>query len=212
MHVTRGLLAILMALLIGAQSSFAQAPAPSAVVESYERARAQGDVDAALATFADGAVVTVQGRDAQSFTGRDQVRVFLQTLGLEFQTIMKSAPHVEGTVVSWTEREQAPRQSVDAQVQAVVSAGQITSLRYVQGEPFGGFTRPAPPAPPAAAPGPRELPSAAWPAALALVCLTLLVLVFGRPRGQASRSELDGRLLSSMQRARQCDDAESKAA
>jgi hypothetical protein len=211
MRLICGVVVASVALLISVQSTFAQPNDPRAVVDTYQRARAEGNVDAALALFADDAVVTVQGRESQSsFTGKDQVKVFLLTLGLDYQTIMQSVPRVENEAVLWTERDQGSRQSVDAQVQAIVQSARISSLRYMQGEPFGVPPKRAavPQAPP---PPPREIPSAAWAAGLAALGLLLLIVVFHRPRRQVP-SRLDGQLLSSMQRARSPREDKRKAA
>jgi hypothetical protein len=183
-----------------------QSTDPATVMETYERARAAGDVDAALAQFADDAVVTVQGRAAKSYSGKDQVRAYLETVGVRFKLIMRSSPLVQGVTVSWIERDEFPTMSIDATVLAIIRSGSISSLIYRNGDPFGfqpgGASAAAATAPPRA----RELPSYAWPAALALLGMALISVIFGRPR-RRTPSRLDGRLLVALQ-----DHREHKAA
>ena len=185
----------------GPASVSAQAPPdPKQVVDAYERARAAGNLDAALAQFADDAVITVQGRSSKSYAGRDQVRSYLDTVGVRFKTVMRSTPLVQGVTVTWTERDEFPTMALDATVIAIVRSGVISSLIYRDSDPFGfvpdaaGASAPAPP---------RELPSYAWPAALVLLGTALMTAVFGRPRRRASRSRLNGHLLLALQGRRQ---------
>jgi hypothetical protein len=198
------LLGVITLFGVAVGSALAQTPAddPQAVAEAFELARGASDVDAALGQFADNAVVTVQGPTTRAYTGKDQVRMYLQTFGVRFQTVMRSTPHVQGNSVSWTERDEFPSQVVDSTVIVIVNAGRISSLIYRNGPPFGSpQAATASAAKDAPAPG-QELPSLAWPAALAVVGLGLLAVVFGRPRRKASRSRLDGRLLLALQRPR----------
>jgi hypothetical protein len=186
---------------LGAAPALAQALVdPNQVVEGFEIARGAGDLDAAMAQLADDAVVTVQGRTTRAYAGRSQVRMYMETFGVRFQTIMRSKPLVEGNRVTWTERDEyASGQAVDSTVIAIVTGNRISSLIYRNSDPFGG--------PPTASKAgataqARELPSVTWPAALALLGFGVLALVFGRPRRRASQSQLDGRLLFALQRQR----------
>jgi hypothetical protein len=201
------LIATLVAVIVGTgQAASAQPVDPAAIVDTFERARIERNVDAAQAQFADDAVITVQGLQTQSYVGHDQVRVYLQTLGIEYQPIMRSAPKVEGARVSWTERDQGPTQAVDATIQVMVFSDHIVSMMYHSGTAFGVAT----PTSTASAPTPpRELPSAAWPAGLLVVGLGVLAVASRRPR--STPSPLDGRLLSRMQRFRRDDDERNAA-
>jgi hypothetical protein len=175
---------------------------PGQVVESFESARGAGDVDAAMAELADTAVITVQGQSTRSFSGTVQLRMYLQSIGTRFQTVMRSKPVVRGTSVSWTEQDQFGSQARDTSVVAVVSAGRIVTLTYRDNTQSpvvpGGRTG-------AARRLPAPLPSATWPLALAVFGIGLMALVWGRPSRKASRSELDGRLLAALRREHRLD-------
>jgi hypothetical protein len=188
-----------LAASVAAQGTPTPSPDPGGVVEAFERARGAGDVEAALAQFADTAVITVQGRTIQTYAGPTQMRAYMQAIGTRFQIVLRSRPIAQGSTVTWTERDQFMGQTLDATVIAVVSGGRIVSLTYRDNQPDASRSALA------AAPGssrPRQLPSLAWPAGLALLGIASLAVVFGRPRRKASRSELDGRLLVELRRDR----------
>src|SRR5690242_17293837 len=107
-------------------------PQPEAglVVETFERARGTGNVDVALDQFTDTAVITIQGRTSQSFSGPVQLRNYMQTIGTRFQIVMRSRAIVQGSTVTWTERDQFAADSLDTTVVAVVSGGRIVALTY----------------------------------------------------------------------------------
>jgi hypothetical protein len=202
--------AILLALVAVPSSAWAQETDPQQVVDAFELARGAGDVDAAMAQLADTAEITIQNQHStHSFNGSMQLRTYLQTIGTHFQTVMRSRPVVQGSSITWTERDQYGTQAVDATIVAVVSAGHIVALTYRTTDPVsspGGSADPAR--------QPTELPSYAWPAVFGVVGLALLALVFGRPRRKASQSQLDGRMLIALRRERQqdFDDQEKRAA
>jgi hypothetical protein len=183
---------VLAFMCLSAGVTFAQAAEPQTVVEAFDHARSSGDVDAALAEFADNAVVIVQGLSTQTFLGKDQIRTYLSTNGVRVQMLMRSTSRVDGTSVTWIERDQAANQTIDATYSVVVENGQITSLQYRANTIFGASTGAAGPAPQE----PRELPSAMWPAALSFLGLVALLVMSRRP-GQ-SDSRLTGQLLSRM--------------
>jgi hypothetical protein len=116
---------------------------------------------------------------------------------------------VQGSSVTWTERDQMGGQSLDATVVAVVSAGRIVALTYRDSNPAGTPGR-------LALQNTRvhivQVPSWAWAVGLAGFGLGLVGLVFGRPRRKASRSQLDGRLLVALRREHQLDQDEDLAA
>jgi len=140
-------------------------------------------------------VVSVQGRSSRSYTGKDQVRAYLQTTALQLRTLTRSTPIVQGGIVTWSERAQFQREAFafDVSILATVRSSRITSLVYRQGTSTNGPSA-------AAEPAPMQLPSLTWPAAIALIGLLLLGVVFGRPRRPASHSRLDGRLLLELRR------------
>jgi hypothetical protein len=205
---------ILLAVLTttaAAQSTPTPSDDPQHVVDRFELARGAGDVDAALANLADTAVITIQSQtSARSFTGSVQLRGYLQTIGTHFQTLMRSRPLVQGTSVTWTERDQVGNQVVDATVVAIVSAGQIVAITYRDTSPVGTPGRLA------AASVPREqrmeIPTAIWPAGLGALGLLLITALFAWPRRKASRSQLDGRLLVALRQDRQVHFEERKKA
>src|SRR5689334_16695282 len=92
---------------------------PQDVVDAFELARGAGDVDAALAQLSDTAVITIENRTStRSYTGAVQLRTYLQNIGTRFQTMMRSRSLVEGTSVTWTERDQIGTLAIDATVVA----------------------------------------------------------------------------------------------
>jgi hypothetical protein len=196
----RPVLALATAALIfaaGVSDVLAQAQSAQVqqVVDTFQRARGAGDVDAALAEFADDAMVNVQSRTPSSYAGKDQVRVYLQSIGVRFHILRRSTPLVEGSAASWTERDAYGSQAVDATVTAVVRGGLITSLIYHNSAPLG---TPLPTTAPSPGPSPRQLTNATWSAALGLLGFALLGVVFVWPRRRVSQSQLAGRLLLAM--------------
>jgi hypothetical protein len=192
-----------------AQGTPTPQPNPGLVIETFERARGAGNVDGALALFTDTAIITVQGRTSQSFTGPLQLRNYMQTIGTRFQIVLRTRPIVQGSTVTWTERDQFVGDSLDATVVAIVSGGRIVALTYRDGPDatprsvLAGLTTES---------RPGEPPTLAWPLALVAAGIGLITLVFGRPRRKASTSQLDGRLLVALQRERERPEVERKAA
>jgi len=206
--------AVLALLLFGvlvAQAAAQSMPTgddPQQVVDRFELARGAGDVDTALAQLADTAVVTVQNKTStRSFTGAVQLRSYLQNIGTRFQTLMRSRPLVQGSTVTWTERDQVDGNPVDATVVAVISAGHIAALTYRDTDTVGSTGRLLPVS---AREQPAQVPNAAWAGGLALLGLAIVGFVFGWPRRKASRSNLDGRLLVALRE--EFDDRANKAA
>jgi hypothetical protein len=201
--LTAGVLSGVVTATVAAQGTPTPQPNPSLVVETFERARGAGDVDAALGVFADTAVITLQGRARQSFTGPVALRNYLQTIGTRFRIVLRSRPIVQGSTVTWTERDQFGEEAIDTTVVAIVSGGRIVALTYRDSQDVAARAVLA-----GVATGPQtaQVPSVAWPAALAALGLGLIALVFGRPRRKASTSQLDGRLLIALQRQRDRED------
>ena len=116
--VPLALAALLLSATVVAAQSTPTPTQPQDVVDAFELARGAGDVNGALAQLADTAVITVQSQSTRSFAGPVQLRIYMQTMGTTFQTIMRSRPLVQGESVSWTERDQYSGQVVDATVVA----------------------------------------------------------------------------------------------
>jgi hypothetical protein len=172
---------------------------PQKVVDAFERARGAGDLDAALAEFADDAIVTLQGPSLISYRGKDQVRNYLHSFGVHFQTVMRTSHVVQGNTVTWTEHNELEHHAWDTTVLAVVRSGHIASLWYRVSDPGTG---PSVAAMSSMERRPGELPAVTWPAALALIGLLVLGVFFrGRPK-PASPSQLDGRLLLALRQRR----------
>jgi hypothetical protein len=74
---------------------------PTAVIAAYELARNRQDMDTALSYFADNASITQRNT---TFTGKDQIRKYLETISARSPYIVVSDRHTSGNIVSWTER------------------------------------------------------------------------------------------------------------
>lgn len=180
---------------------------PQQIIDRFELARGAGDIDTALAQLGDTAVVTVQNQTStRSFTGSVQLRTYLQNIGTRFQTLMRSRAVVQGSTVSWTERDQIDGHPVDATVVAVISAGRIAALTY---RDTSGAGAPARLELLNTREQPAQVPNAAWAGGLAVLGLAIVTVVF-RPRRKVSHSKLDGRLLLALRD--EFDDRGKKAA
>src|SRR5690349_5529393 len=94
------------------------------VVDQLAQARTGGDVERAMALFADDAVITIQsGRATQVFAGSEQVRAYLRSVLMPTHVLMRSVYRVDGPFVRWTEREEHTTLTLDATVQATVQSG-----------------------------------------------------------------------------------------
>jgi ketosteroid isomerase-like protein len=161
----------------------AQVSDPPVVVDAYERARSGQDVDAATGLFADDAVLRVEGRQIQQFTGKDQIRGYLLLLVARSSPRVTSSRHVVGNTVTWTEHDAA-----DLAVEAVIRDGKIRSLVY----------RPAPAVGSSDA-VPIPLLAAAAIAVLCLLTIAVHARVTAPARaGLASASRLRGRMLADL--------------
>jgi len=83
---------------------------PASVITAYEMARNRHDLDTAASYFADNAVITQRNA---SFTGRDEIRKYLDTVTTRTRFVVISDRHTSGNLVTWTERAtlQAPEPS-----------------------------------------------------------------------------------------------------
>lgn len=74
---------------------------PASVITAYEVARNRHDLDMAVSYFADNAVITQRNT---SFTGKDEIRKYLDTVTTRSRFVVISDRHTTGNLVSWTER------------------------------------------------------------------------------------------------------------
>ena len=207
------------ALMISAQlASMAKAQAgvdPAAVVSAYELARNRRDVETALTYFADDATINQR---STTFTGKDDIRKFLDGISARSRFVVVSDRRVNGTRVTWTERAGTQGPSPQGQpmslaqsqgsnggpnstansnafvvsVEAVVQDGKIQSLAYL---PTNQPLRSDP-----AFDGRAQLPaSVGLGAVLAVLLGGLMVASAGLTSRGASPSRLRGRLMHDLQ-------------
>ncbi len=134
MRLFRAVALVAGAFLLLVHAAGAQGVSPCAVVDNYERAWAQQDLDGALAQLSGDAVVTVHDPRARSLASREQIQEFLQYTAMRGAPILTSACQVVGNTVTWSERPDSERLNAnDLTVQAVVLNGKIQSLVYRPG-------------------------------------------------------------------------------
>jgi hypothetical protein len=179
------LLSMFSVSVAGAQISF-QAGEPAAVITAYEMARNRGDIDAAVAFFADDAVLTQR---TATFTGQDEIRRFLQNSTGRGRFVVVSNRKTNGNHLSWVERPAGQNvNGVEVAVEAIVHDGKIRALSYNSG---AISTRLEP-----AVDGRAQLPAVVGLGAVVVVMSGVLVLAstgLGQARGAGS--SLRGRLL-----------------
>lgn len=131
MHTSEALRLVRALALVGAafvllvQAASAHGMSPSAVVDSYQRARIEQDLDAALGYFSDGAVITTYGTRTRTLVTPVQIRDYLDGPVPD----MTSTLHWDGATVSWSERTNVS----ESTVRATVRDGKIQSLAYRPG-------------------------------------------------------------------------------
>src|SRR5260370_33661072 len=74
---------------------------PAAIITAYEMARNRRDLDAALAYFADDATISQR---STTFTGKDEIRKFLDGVSTRSRFVVISDRHTNGNRVTWSER------------------------------------------------------------------------------------------------------------
>jgi ketosteroid isomerase-like protein len=74
---------------------------PATVVAGFESARNNHDLDTAMSYFADNAVITQRNA---SFTGKDEIRRYLDSVSARSRYVVVSDRHTSGNLVTWTER------------------------------------------------------------------------------------------------------------
>ncbi|TME99595.1 MAG: hypothetical protein E6I52_15455 [Chloroflexi bacterium] len=190
MPLFRALALVAGAFLLLVHAAHAQGASPGAVVNSFEHAWGQHDLDVALAQLADDAVITLQDARTRRLTGRPQMRDFLERAGLHSAPTLTSARHLEGNVLTWSERTEGQGQvlsSSEVTVQPVVQDGKIQSMVYRPGTLVRGLDLSATEVTPESA--------VTAVAGLLLFGLGLLSLATARPHVR-SGSRQRGRLLS----------------
>jgi hypothetical protein len=188
LRLFRALALVAGAFLLLVQAAGAHGLNPCTVVETYERAWSENDIDGALGFFADNAVVTLQDARTRSLAGRQQIREFLQTASVKAAPVLTSSRQADGGRVMWSERIEGQEvlTAKDVSVVAVVKDGKIQSLVYRPGR----MVSPQGPQAPAVT---TESASMALGAVL-LLGLGLLSLATVRTRVRTS-SNLHGSLL-----------------
>jgi hypothetical protein len=162
----------------------------SAILDSYERAWGQHDVEGALAVLADNAVITFQSPRSRSLNNRQQIRDFIQNGDLQSAPVLTMGRQVDGNAVNWSERiEDQVLGATDLTVQAIVEGGKIQSLVYRSGRILRS------PGIPAASVTPQAAGAAL--AAVVLLAFGLLSLAGVRSR-VTSGSHLRGRMMSDL--------------
>ena len=189
MPLFRAVALVVAASVLLVHAAHAEGGNPSVVISRYEAAWGNRNLDAALAEFADDAVITLHDARTRTLSGSYQIREFLQAASLGSPPALTTVRHVDGTTVTWSERTEANGQvlsSADLTVQAVVQDGKIRSLAYRPGTLARGASSAATEMTPGSA--------ATALAALVLFGLGLLSLATARPR-MRSGSNLRGRLV-----------------
>jgi hypothetical protein len=196
MHATerlrmfRTLALVTGAFVLLAHAAGGQGVSPGGVLDSYERAWGQHDVDGALALLSDSAVITLQDSRTRSLTGRDQIRDFLQSTPLTGPPQLTTSRQVDASTVSWSEHiEGQTFNGTDLTVQAIVTDGKIQSLVYRPGNLVRG--------PAASAADDRPQFGGNVLAALLLLGLGLLSLA-SAPRQVQAGSNPRGRLMGDL--------------
>jgi hypothetical protein len=209
---------VLVIVSSGIATSLARAQSavdPTSVITDYETARNHHDIDAALSYFADDASISQR---ATVFSGKDDLRRFVEVMTMRAQFIVVSDRHASGDHVIWTERStgfgsgqgigsqgygvrsQVPAPAMGmpglagglVSVDAVVEDGKIQSLTYMPGTQAQLRIDPS-------ADG-RTLPAMAGFGIVALVLAAALALAWvGVGRSRSAASSMRGRMMSGLE-------------
>jgi hypothetical protein len=190
LRVARALGLVLLLSTFGAVVASAQVSnqgsEPAAVITAYEMARNRGDIDAAVAFFADNAVISQR---STTFTGRDEIRRYLQNSTGRGRFVVVTNRKTNGNHVSWVERPAGQNvNGVEVAVEAIVRDGKIRALSYNSG---AILTRLEP-----AVDGRAQLPAVVGLGSVVVVLSSVVLLAstgLGQARGE--ESSLRGRLL-----------------
>jgi hypothetical protein len=134
MRLFRATALVAGAFILLVHAAGAQGLQPYTVIEAYERAWVERDVDGALSHLADGAVITLQDARTRNLRTREQIRQFLSTTDPQGAPVLTTERKVDGNTITWSERTQTRVLSTtDLTVEAVVQNGKIQSLVYRPG-------------------------------------------------------------------------------
>jgi hypothetical protein len=159
---------------------------PPRVVDSFSRAREQGDLDRALNHLAEDAVVRFERGRPQVVEGKSEIRDFLQVLDAASPPVVTVTPRqATEQSVTWSERSQDDS-ARELTAEAVVESGKITSLVYRSGTLVAAES--------AEATSVTPLPTSAMLAGCVLFGVGIVSLLTLRGRGVSS-SALRGRLV-----------------
>jgi hypothetical protein len=180
---------------------------PTTVITAYEVARNRRDIDTALSYFAEDAAISQRNT---TFSGKDEIRRFLESLATRSRFVVVSDRRVTGNHVTWTERaggtggepQVRPPQGLSAaqsgasgftiNVEAIVQDGKIHSIVYALG------SQPARVDP--SLDSREQLPaSIGLGAVLTVLLAVLLIASTGLRRTARGVSTLRGRLLDGLQ-------------
>ncbi|HEV7665972.1 MAG TPA: nuclear transport factor 2 family protein [Chloroflexota bacterium] len=150
LRLFRAIALVAGAFILLVQAAGAQGLNPAAVIDSYERAWAEQDIDTAQNLLADGAVITVIEARTRKLQGRDQIREFLQNGAPRALPILTTNRQIDGNTIIWSERTDGQLTAAgDLTVQAEIQNGKILSLVYrpgrmirAAGNPITGSTTP----------------------------------------------------------------------
>lgn len=152
---------IMMALLLWASvgAALAQEPDPLQVMEAYDLALNEGNVDGALALFTDDAILTTQ---QGQLVGKEQIRTWLERVVAQNSRIEPVNRQVNGDRVTWQSnffRKDIPTLSNEplaANAEAVVQAGKIKSFSSILTDEAQAKLAAAQPAPEPTAAAPAQ--------------------------------------------------------
>jgi hypothetical protein len=190
LRIFRALALVTGAFVLLVHAAGAQGVSPCAVLDNYERAWGQQDVDGAMAVLADNAVITLHDSRTRTLSSREQIREFLQTTQVRGAPQLTTTRQVDSSTVTWSEHiDGQVLNGPELTVQAVVQDGKIQSLAYRPGKLVRNPD-------PVIADAPPQMGGNVL-AALILLGLGLLSLA-SAPLQQTSGSNLRGRLMGDL--------------
>ncbi len=118
------LMSMLVTLLASACASTQPITEPIAVIEAFEEALNDGDLDTAMSFVADDAIFVV----GSLYTGKTEItELYQELLGVGYQSELSDL-RADGDKVSWTEEATMSVGAHEHQLEAVVQEGMIVSL------------------------------------------------------------------------------------
>jgi hypothetical protein len=126
------MIALLLFALVG--TVLAQEPDPLQVMEAYDLALNEGNVDGALALFADDAILTTQQGE---LVGKEQIRTWLERVVAQNSRVEPVNRQVSGDTVTWQSNffrkdiATLSNEPLAANAEAVVQAGKIKSFSSI---------------------------------------------------------------------------------